>query len=166
MVVMGRVGGAYGERGMVRVTPLSDDPQALVGYPRWWLRVRDDAPWRAHRVSGARAHGGALIATLEGVASREDAERLRGALVGLPRGELPDLAQDELYWADLEGFEVVNGEGVVLGTVAGLMDNGAHPILRVQAPGAPERLIPWVPAHVTAVDVAARRIDVDWPADA
>jgi 16S rRNA processing protein RimM len=55
----------------------------------------------------------------------------------------------------------------VLGAVAEVIDNGAHPILRVRpADGAPgERLIPWVPAFVDAVDVAARRIDVDWPAD-
>ena len=65
------------------------------------------------------------------------------------------------------GLAVVNREGVVLGAVAEVIDNGAHPILRVRpADGAPgERLIPWVPAFVDAVDVAARRIDVDWPAD-
>ena len=166
MVVMGRVGGAYGVRGMVRVTPLSDDPQALVRYPQWWLRARDDGPWRAHRVSGARSHGAVLIATLDDVPTREDAERLRGALVGIPRSELPGLADDELYWTDLEGLEVVNAEGAALGIVVGLLDNGAHPILRVQAPDAPERLIPWVPAHVMQVDIEARRIEVDWPADA
>jgi 16S rRNA processing protein RimM len=166
MVVMGRVAGAYGVRGTVRVTPLSQDPQALTQHAQWWLRARDDAPWQAHRVSGARTHGAALIATLDGVATREDAERLRGALVGVPRSELPALAAHELYWADLEGLDVVNAEGVALGKVVGLMDNGAHPILRVRDAGAAERLIPWVPAHVTRVDVAARRIDVDWPVDA
>jgi 16S rRNA processing protein RimM len=111
-------------------------------------------------------HGAALVATLEGVGSREDAERLRGALIGVPRSELPVLRKDELYWSDLEGLDVVNAEGVALGKVIGLMDNGAHAILRVQAPGTAERLIPWVPAHVTRVDVAAHRIDVDWPAEA
>jgi 16S rRNA processing protein RimM len=166
MVVMGRVGGAYGVRGMVRVMPLSEDPESLVQHPRWWLRARDDAPWQAHAVTGARMHGAVLIATLDGVASREDAERLRGALVGVPRSELPDLAENELYWADLEGLDVVNADGVALGKVVGLIDNGAHAILRVQGGDAAERLIPWVPAHVTRVDVAGRRIDVDWPADA
>ena len=168
MVVMGRIGGAYGVRGMVRVVPLSEDPLALTQQAQWWLQVRPEGEWQARNASGARAHGNALVATLEGVHNREDAEALRGAMVGVPRAVLPALKQDEIYWADLEGLGVVNRDGVALGRVVGLMDNGAHPILRVRAleSGVAERLIPWVPAHVDRVDVAAGRIEVDWPADA
>ena len=90
---------------------------------------------------------------------------LRGASVGIDRAALPALAADELYWADLEGLAVVNRDGVPLGTVAEVIDNGAHPILRVRDAAALERLIPWVPVYVDGVDRDARRIDVDWPAD-
>ena len=165
IVVMGRVGGAYGVRGMVRVLPLSADPLALTAQPQWWLQTSEGGDWQMRAVSDARAHGGALVAVLEGVANREDAERLRGTMVGVPRAVLPALPKDEFYWADLEGARVVNRDGVELGRVAGLMDNGAHPILRVQQ-GADERLIPWVPAYVDGVDASAGRIDVDWPVDA
>jgi 16S rRNA processing protein RimM len=169
---MGRIGGAYGVRGQVRVVPVSQDPLALAEHARWWVRRRESEPWRARQASGAKAHGGALIAMLEGVANREDAERLRGAEVGIARDDLPALAEGEIYWADLQGLAVVNRDGVVLGRVTGLMDNGAHPILRVQPDAQPpaagpagERLIPWVPAHVERVDLAGRTIEVDWPAD-
>jgi len=165
MVVMGRIGGAYGVHGMVRVVPLSEDPLALASQPQWWLQVGREGEWRPRRVNEARAHGNALVASLEGVASREEAEGLRGAMVGVPRAALPPLQAGEIYWADLEGLGVVNREGVALGRVVELMDNGAHPILRVRADEGDERLIPWVPAHVDRVDVAAGRIDVDWPAD-
>jgi len=162
---MGRVGAPYGVRGMVRVEPVSADPLALVRQPVWRLRRRG-GEWADYRVDGARAHAGALIAALEGIATREDAAALRGAEVGIDRAELPAPAAGELYWADLEGLDVVNREGVTLGRVIGLMDNGAHAILRVQDGAAPERLIPWVPAFIDGVDLEARRIDVDWPADA
>jgi 16S rRNA processing protein RimM len=131
----------------------------------WRLRRRGGA-WIDYRVNGARAHAGALIAALEGIATREDAAALRGAEVGIDRAELPAPGEGELYWADLEGLDVVNREGVALGRVVGLIDNGAHAILRVQDGVAPERLIPWVPVYIDGVDLAARRIDVDWPADA
>src|SRR5437868_10772280 len=100
---MGRVGAAYGVRGMVRVEPLSQDPLALIRHPVWRVRRRG-GEWYDQRVNGARAHGAALIAALEGVVTREDAAALRGAEVGIDRAELPALAADELYWADLEGL--------------------------------------------------------------
>ena len=167
---MGRIGGAYGVRGQVRVVPVSEDPLALAGHARWWLRVRDIEPWQLRQASGVKAHGGALVATLEGVAQREDAERLRGAEVGIARDDLPPLAEGEMYWTDLHGLAVINRDGVVLGHVSGMMDNGAHAILRVQPDASAERargerLIPWVPAHVERVDPAGRTIQVDWPAD-
>jgi 16S rRNA processing protein RimM len=164
IVVMGRVGGAYGVHGMVRIQPLSEDPLALTRQPRWWLQIGVDSDWQPREVSGARAHGNALIASIAGVASREDAERLRGAMVGVPRAGLPPLQEDEIYWSDLEGLGVVNREGVELGRVIGLLDNGAHAILRVRKDDAPEQLIPWVAAHVDRIDVPAGRIEVDWPA--
>jgi 16S rRNA processing protein RimM len=170
IVLMGRVSAAYGVRGMVRVEPLSEDRLALAGHRVWWLRPRAGGAWRRAEVLDVRAHGGALVAALAGVDDRDQALALRSSSVGIAREELPALADDELYWADLEGLSVVNRDGVVLGAVVEVIDNGAHAILRVRqsdgdAGAAVERLIPWVPAYVEAVDVAARRIDVDWPAD-
>ncbi|HSV18687.1 MAG TPA: ribosome maturation factor RimM [Casimicrobiaceae bacterium] len=166
---MGRIGGAYGVRGQVRVVPVSEDPLALGRHARWWVRRRDNEPWQPCQASGVKAHGGALVATLAGVANREDAERLRGAQVGIARDDLPALAEGEIYWTDLQGLVVINRDGVVLGHVTGMMDNGAHAIVRVQPDAAEgaraERLIPWVPAHVERVDLAGRTIQVDWPAD-
>ena len=78
---------------------------------------------------------------------------------------------DEFYWADLIGLEVVNRDGVVLGEVVGLIDTGPHSVLRVAPAGAgegaaaEERLIPFVSAYVDTVDLAARRIVVDWGLD-
>jgi 16S rRNA processing protein RimM len=165
VVVMGRVAGAYGVRGFVRIDPLSEDPLALLGHGQWQLRRGEHAQWQSHAVCEARPHGGSLVALLDGVSDREAATRWRGALVGVLRSALPPLDVGELYWADLEGLAVVNRDGVALGNVGGLVDTGAHPVLRVQCPGRHERLIPWVPAYIDDVDLAARRIAVDWPAD-
>ncbi|HEY1326225.1 MAG TPA: ribosome maturation factor RimM [Casimicrobiaceae bacterium] len=162
---MGRVSAPYGVRGMVRVQPWSEDPLALTHHRQWWLRPRDADAWQARGVSQARLHGAALVAAIADVATRDDAEALRGADVGIARDDLPPLADDELYWADLEGLVVVNRDGARLGEVAGVIDNGAHAILRVRDAQGSERLIPWVPAYVDDVDVAAGRIGVDWQSD-
>ncbi len=165
IVVMGRIAAAYGVHGMVHVQPLSEDPLALVDHPVWWLRPRDGGGWRECPVESARPHGGALVATLRGVATREAAAALRGTSIGIARSALPALAQDELYWSDLAGYTVVNRAAAVLGKVVAVMDNGAHAILQVGDQDAAERLIPWVPQYVLDVDRDQRRIAVDWPAD-
>ena len=162
---MGRVGAPHGIRGAFRVRPESADPAALLGYAEWLLRLRGGG-WSPRRVRGARAQGGGLVAELEGIESREAAGALRGAEIGIARESLPALAEDEYYQADLIGLAVVNREGVMLGAVRDFVESGAHPIARVVADDGAERLIPWVAPRIDRVDVAARRIDVDWPADA
>ena len=119
----------------------------------------------------ARRQGEDVVAQLMGVADRNAAEALKGASVQIRRSHFPSLADGEFYWIDLIGLAVDNLQGESLGVVDGLMDNGAHPILRVLAPAAPgldkrkEWLIPFVESFVTAVDLAAGRITLDWQSD-
>jgi 16S rRNA processing protein RimM len=131
----------------------------------WWLASADGGgAWREYRVAEAQAHGTAIIAALEGVATREAAQTLRGFVAGVPRSSLPKAAPDEHYWSDLVGLTVVNRAGRALGRVAGVLDTGAHPVLRIEDE-AGERLIPLVAAYVDAIEPAAGRIVVDWQED-
>jgi 16S rRNA processing protein RimM len=173
IVVMGRVAAPYGVHGWLRIQVFSGEAGALLRYGRWWLKPNGAAAWREVTRTGEKVHSGAVLALFEGVPTREAAMLLRGAEIGVARSELPPLGPDEVYWADLVGLDVVNREGVTLGRVAGVAEFGAHPLLRVTPGGeeaapakAPdERLIPFVAAHVDRVDLAARRIEVDWQPD-
>ena len=100
------------------------------------------------------------------LADRDAAQALRGGRLFIARSSFPTAGSDEFYWVDLIGAQVFNRDGVLLGEVAGLIDNGAHSVLQVRAePTAAERLIPFVAAYVDRVDLAARRIEVDWGLD-
>ena len=106
-----------------------------------------------------------------GVADRNAAEALKGSAVQVRRSHFPALSDNEFYWVDLMGLAVENLQGEALGTVADLMDNGAHPILRVQAPAMSETekskewLIPFVEQFVKTVDKQAGKVTVDWGLD-
>jgi 16S rRNA processing protein RimM len=101
------------------------------------------------------------------------AEALRGSRIFLPRSSFPAASKDEFYWVDLIGLNVVNREGVDLGCVRDLMSTGPQSVLCVeytapQADGSTavaERMIPFVSVFVDNVDMAARRITVDWQPD-
>ncbi|MCI1192294.1 ribosome maturation factor RimM [Calidifontimicrobium sp. SYSU G02091] len=171
-VEVGRIAGAWGVRGALRVQPYAASPQALFGSRRWFLRPpegpRAAAPLPVLlRITSAREHGQAIVASAEGVADRDAAEALRGARVFVSRASFPTPQAGEYYWVDLIGARVVNRDGVDLGQVHALMDLGPHAVLQVRPddPQAEERLIPFVAAYVDDVDVAARRIRVDWSLD-
>jgi 16S rRNA processing protein RimM len=168
LVLVGHVTGAYGIQGWVRIRPYSSDGDALLSAKTWWL----DKP-ELHDVEmlQSKLHNDEVVARLMGVSGREAAEALKGATVQIRRSHFPALDNDEFYWVDLIGLAVVNERGEHLGVVGDLMDNGAHPILRVEQPvaegekPAPELLIPFVDQFVKTVDQAARLITVDWEAD-
>jgi 16S rRNA processing protein RimM len=166
-VVLGKIVGAYGVQGWVRVHPFADDPQAWSRLPTWWLGQEDAVPesWRETAVTRGRVHLGALVAQLAGVADRDAAEALKGTLVGVPRAALPPAGKDEYYWDDLIGLEVVNARGEPLGKVDSLIETGANDVLCVRADDGKEHLLPFVGAVVQDVDLAAKRIRVEWEND-
>jgi 16S rRNA processing protein RimM len=168
LILVGYVSGAYGLKGWVKIRPYSQEADALVGARTWWL---DKPEMRDVQVLQSRLHVDEVVAQLMGVADRDAAEALKGATVQIRRSHFPALDNNEFYWVDLIGLSVENLHGEALGKVSELMDNGAHPIMVVQsedvgADGKPRQwLIPFVEQFVPTVDVAARRIVVDWEKD-
>lgn len=179
LVLVGHVSGAFGIHGWIKVRPYSADADALLHAKTWWLS-KSPKENGLHDVDmmQAKAHGEDIVAQLMGVADRNAAEALQGATVQVRRSHFPALDEDEFYWIDLIGLEVVNLRGEKLGTVSDLIDNGAHPILRVAVLDADGRqkadktdkavrelLIPFVDRFVTTVDQQEKKITVDWELD-
>jgi len=159
---MGRVLAPYGVKGWIKVAPFTAAPDALTGFDRWWVGGPDG--WEEAEVAEAARHGANVVARLAGCGDRDQAAKLRGREVALRREALPPAQKDEYYWADLVGLEVVNTQRASLGKVTALFSNGAHDVMRIGA-GKGERLVPFVPAVVRKVDLAAGRIEVEWGSD-
>jgi len=164
-VVLGKVLGAFGIRGWVKIKPLSQDPESLLTQSEWSLVQRDKI--RDVRVEEVKEHGGAVLARLAGIDDRGVAESLTGAEVSVLREKLPQAAAGEYYWADLIGLAVCKVEGIGVGRVTGLIEAPAHDVLRVATgdEANPEQLIPFVEPIVRGVDVAGGTITVDWQKD-
>lgn len=159
---MGRVGVAYGIRGWLRIQTFSTELDSLAQYPRWWLGKQ--APYQAYDVLDWQIQAGGLVACLAGLTDRSSAERLRGDEIVIARAQLPHLAEDEYYWSDLIGLEVVNQAQQMLGHVVNLMETGANPVLVVRQEEI-ERLIPFVFPILQQVVMAEKKIRVDWGLD-
>ena len=191
LVELGRVTGAYGLRGWIKIQPHAAGSSALLKAREWWLRspVAPGKPVatttaRLVKVQKSRTQGSTIVGGLQGVDDRTQAEAYRGCTVWVSRSAFPATEDDEYYWVDLIGC-VLYGEqddqSILLGVVDDVMDNGVHAILRVkrqtlneQGQVAPlldekgrqlESLVPFVSAHVHTVDLPGKRLDSNWPAE-
>lgn len=171
MIVLGRVMGAYGLQGWLRIQPFADSPEAWIKLPQWHLQTSaepgsPDSTWQTVKVLQARiSDDNRLIAHLDTADDRTAAEALKGALIGVPRQAMPALAADEYYWHDLIGLEVFNPDNHPLGKVTGLLETGANAVLQVAGPDGAERLLPFVGAVIVEVDLPGGRLVADWGID-
>ena len=163
MITVGRLHGAFGVRGEVKLESFTDPLRSIARYQPWILR---DARGIERACEGVRVREGGkgLIATMPGIEDKDAADALRGTEVLVPRSALPPPAEGEFYWVDLEGLRVVNVDGTDFGIVSHLFSTGANDVLVAQ--GERERMIPFVlPDYIRSVDFEAGVVTVDWDAD-
>ena len=169
MVVLGRLVAPYGVKGWLHLHPFGDDPESWRRISRWYLgKVAEGTEWSDFGLDTIKAHGDGWVVKFMGVDDRSGAEALEGMFVATPREALPQTGDDEYYWADLIGLQVINESGVMLGRVTSLIETGANDVLVVrdgEGKAAKERLLPFVESVIQQVDVAAGSIRVAWGED-
>ncbi|MBF6617357.1 ribosome maturation factor RimM [Pollutimonas thiosulfatoxidans] len=188
LVELGRVVSAYGVRGWIKIQPHSSK-DGLLAAQTWWLKA--PAPRGESgalplafpvQVKQSRPQGTTVVAEIDVVADRDQAEAMKGHTVWVPRADFPPADSDEYYWVDLIGCRLygdLEGQSALIGVVQDVIDNGAHAVLRVQRKTESEQgelspvlndkdkplevLVPFVAAHVHGVDLEAKRLDSNWP---
>ena len=162
-IEIGRLGAPYGTKGWLHVDSYTDPPDGLLKYREWALRLASGERV-TRRVASGRGHGRGLVAQLEGVASREGAAALTGAVVEVERATLPPAGEHQYYRADLVGLAVRNLDGVALGTVSHFVDAPAGAVMVTREPGGREHWVLASPKHLRNVDLSQGLVVVDWPA--
>ena len=162
-VVVGRVVGAHGLRGQLKVRDFTDGPETFRGLPRVSLSQgdRQQASVREYRIEAAvPGRPGEIRLTLEGVADRAGAEALRGQLVWADPAHLEPLGPGEYYGYQLVGCRVVDTEGEAIGSVREVWSTGAADTLVIDDAAGREQLIPAAESFLKQVDIVARRLVV------
>jgi len=160
-ICVAKIGAAHGVRGEVRLWPFTEDPLAVLHYGP--LSTRDGA--KHFTVLRARAAKDHLVATLDGVASRDDAERLNGIELYVSRDALPDTDEGEYYHADLIGLAAVDPQGKSIGTIIAIHNFGAGDIIEIAPNDGPTLLLPFTNAVVPTIDLAAGHVVIELPGE-
>ena len=158
-ICVARIGAAHGVRGAVKLWTFTEDPLAVQTYGP--LVTKDGT--RQFEVATAREAKGHLVATLKGVATREEAERLNGIELYVARDQLPATDDDEYYHADLIGLAAVTAGDAPLGRVIAIHNFGAGDIIEIAPPQGATLLLPFTNAVVPIVDLAGGRVVIDLP---
>ena len=159
-ITVGTISGAFGVHGDVRLKSFCADPAAIADYTP--LTHKDGTEITTIVIKGQTK--GALIARIDGVTTKEDADALRGMDLLARRDQLPSLPDDEFYHTDLMGLTAFDTGGAELGRVRAVQSNGADDLLEIVAPGLKDSvLVPFTKAIVPTVDLSTGRIILDPP---
>ncbi|MEP1611838.1 MAG: ribosome maturation factor RimM [Roseobacter sp.] len=159
-ICVGAIGGAYGVRGELRIKSFCAVGEEIENYNPL---TTEDAGQSFH-LAIVRPIKNGFAARLAEVATKEQADALKGTQLYAERAQLPSLPDDEYYHADLMGLEVRDSGGALLGSVKTVLDHGAGDILEVQRPKSSETvLLPFTLALVPTVDLSAGILIVDPP---
>lgn len=163
-LIVGKIGAPYGVKGWVKITSYTEQLEGIFEYTPWFLGSDSEE----YKVDLWRTHNKGVVAKLVGVESRDDAEAIKNLDISIKAEQLPQLADDEFYWRDLVGMQVVTENGYDLGVVKELFETGANDVMLVKANpndafGQKERMLPYLYDQVIKqVDMQARTIKVDW----
>jgi 16S rRNA processing protein RimM len=167
-ILVGKINAVYGLKGWVKVYSYTDPKEQIFAYVPWTLKRGSKT--QQIKIEKGKVHGKGLVVLAEGFVDRTEAESLIGNEIWVDKELIPDLADGDYYWAQLEGLNVLNQAGELLGTVSHLLETGANDVLVVAATKESiddkERLIPYVENEVVLnIDLEANEILVAWQAD-
>lgn len=199
--ILGEITGFYGVKGWVKLFSYTDPRENIVQYSTLKIKLgkqdkkqqKKSTPplivasksgssarkefsreqWQDIRLDSGKAHGKGVVAHFAGYNTREDAAVLIGSELAVYRSDFKSTAKDEYYWADLIGLNVINLEGIALGSVVRLIETAADDVLVIKSVQnetgtelVDEILIPFVmERYIEHVDLEAGIIEVDWQAD-
>ena len=161
-ILVGEISGIFGLKGWVKIFSYTEPRENILSYSVWQLRKDGDI--KPIKLKTGQRQCKNVVAKLDGVDDPDVAASLVGWEIYIERDQLPALASDEYYWADLVGLNVINDAGVELGVIDHLFETGANDVLVVT--GDRERLIPFLMGQtVLKVDLDGKRLTVDWDPD-
>ncbi len=167
-VIVGEITGVSGVKGWVKVFSHTEPRNNIVKYNPWLLK--QGSSWNEVKLVNGRAQGKTIVAQIEGVTDREQAHSMIGTQIAIRSSQLKKLGVKDYYWRELEGLDVVNTQGTVLGKVSHLIETGANDVLVVNLPEEiareqkiKEMMIPYLMDTVIKnIDLDLNKIEVDW----
>lgn len=160
-IQIGEIAAAHGVRGLVKVRCFNDNPETLETYAPIFT---SETGGETVRITLKHQSGGALVAEIEDIASRDSAEELRGTGLWVDRSTLPAIEEEgQYYHADLIGLSVAGKDNTPIGKIIAIENFGAGDLFEIKPPTGPSFYLPFIDEYVLSVDLAAGLVVADVP---
>ncbi len=162
-LIIGKIGGAHGVRGEVKIIPLTDDVRRFSSLTECMILDEKEHIKETLEVEKTRVDETRTLIKFKGIDDRDEVGKLTGYFIGVTRDNAVKLPEGRFFIADLIGLTVVDSERGELGTIKDIMNSGSSDIIIVKRKGKNELLIPYLNAIVTNVDLSAGVMSVTLP---
>lgn len=162
-LVIGKIGGAHGVRGEVKIIPLTDDVRRFSSLKECLILDDRERVKETKEVEKARVDDTRTLVKFKGIDDRDEVGKLTGFYIAVSREDAVKLPEGRYFIADLIGLKVVDDERGELGTIKDIINSGASDIIIVKRKGKNELLIPYLNAIVYEVGIAGGTMKVKLP---
>ncbi len=149
-ICIGKIAGAHGVRGLVKIFPYCNDPDLLEKVD-------------AYRIRLLHSQGKFLLAEIDGIQDRDAAQALKGTELWIDRAALPEPEVDEFYFEDLKGLEVKNLNGTAEGKVIAVQDFGSVPLLEIKPSAGSTYYLPFTKENVPEINISEGFVTINPP---
>ena len=161
-IYLGKITGAHGIKGWLKIQSFSSPPENILNYPQWIINNQGEEDF--YSIEQGRKHHNKIVVKLEKIDDRNTAESLINSKIQILRSDLPKLSNENYYWSDLEGLSVLNSEEKVIGKIESLIETGANDVMVIITSKDERVLIPFVMHEIIKeVNVDLNYIKIDWP---
>ena len=157
-LIVGRFGKTFGVQGWIKLQSFTTPTDNILKYQPWYIKKRRG--WQILEITGSDFKGETIIIKLPGCNDPETAKRYTNCQIAVDRSQLPEIDENEHYWADLIGMSVVTTKGIKLGIVNSLLETGANDVLVIK--GKEEFLLPYVKEIIKNINKNTKTITVEW----
>ncbi len=167
LLELGYISGFFGVNGWVKIYSHTRPRIGISQYSQFYVKDNgaDNSTYQAITFTTIKASGKNIIGQIAGVNSRESAGAYVGKILLIKNSDLPKL-ENEYYWHELIGLNVINQQGQALGKIVEMMETGANDVMVISNDNGEEILIPYSVSHfVHVVDTEKGVMQVDWELD-
>lgn len=153
--------GIHGVKGAVKILSHAESPEIFNEDHAFFFKDRENRRSPCE-IEWAKPHKRVVLASIAGIESREQAEKIIGHEILVDRAVLPEPEEGAYYWEDLVGLVVHTIDGLLLGKIVSIMETGANDVYVVKGEDG-EILIPALESVVKKIDLGEKIMEVDLP---